>query len=68
MDLDYFSKNETGVIFGNDSTAMAVMETIDKIRSKKDTTLVGSGDILKYELYQTMNLATIFKLKGSTQH
>jgi 3-oxoacyl-[acyl-carrier-protein] synthase-1 len=65
MDLDFLSKNETGIIYGNDSTAGAVIETIDKIRSKKDTTLVGSGDIFKnMNCTVTMNLATIFKLKG----
>ena len=65
MDLDFLAKNETGIIYGNDSTAGAVIETIDKIRSKKDTTLVGSGDIFKnMNCTVTMNLATIFKLKG----
>jgi 3-oxoacyl-[acyl-carrier-protein] synthase-1 len=65
MDLDFLAKNETGIIYGNDSTAGAVIETIDKIRSKKDTTLVGSGDVFKnMNCTVTMNLATIFKLKG----
>jgi len=65
INIEYLEKNETGIIYGNDSTAAAVIETIDKIRSKKDTTLVGSGHIFKnMNSSVTMNLATIFKLKG----
>lgn len=65
LDIDYLAKNETGIIFGNDSTAAAVIETIDKIRLKKDTSLVGSGAIFQnMNCTVNMNLATIFKLKG----
>lgn len=65
LDADYFDKNETGIIFGNDSTAASVMETIDKARLKKDTTLIGSGDIFQnMNCTVNMNLSTIFKLKG----
>ncbi len=65
MDIDYLSENETGIIFGNDSTAGAVIETIDRIREKRDTTLVGSGAIFQnMNCTVNMNLATIFKLKG----
>lgn len=65
MDIDYLSKNETGIIFGNDSTAEAVVETVDRIRDKKDTSLVGSGAIFQnMNCSVNMNLATILKLKG----
>lgn len=65
LDAEYLDKNETGIIFGNDSTAMAVIEAVDKIREKKDTTLVGSGAIFQgMNCTVNMNLATIFKLKG----
>ncbi len=65
LDVDYLDKNDTGIIFGNDSTAQAVMQTIDKIREKKDTSLVGSGAIFQnMNCTVNMNLATIFKLKG----
>jgi len=41
------------------------MEATDKIRDKKDTTLVGSGSVFKsMNSTCSMNLATIFKLKG----
>jgi 3-oxoacyl-[acyl-carrier-protein] synthase-1 len=56
---------EVGVIYGNDSSAKAVSEAVDTIREKKDTTLVGSGSIFQsMNSTVTMNLATIYKLKG----
>ena len=65
VDLDFLIHNEVGIIFGNDSTAKSVIESIDIVRAKKDTTLVGSGGIFKsMNSTVTMNLATIFKLKG----
>jgi 3-oxoacyl-[acyl-carrier-protein] synthase-1 len=65
LDIDFLEKNETGIIFGNDSTAGSVMETIDKARKKKDNTLIGSGDIFhNMNCTVNMNLSTIYKLKG----
>jgi 3-oxoacyl-[acyl-carrier-protein] synthase-1 len=65
MDQDWIDKNEVGILFGNDSSAKAVMEAIDIVRAKKDTTLIGSGSIFQsMNCTVTMNLSTIFKLKG----
>ena len=65
LDIDFLEKNETGIIFGNDSTAGAVIETIDKARARKDNTLIGSGDIFQnMNCTVNMNLSTIYKLKG----
>lgn len=65
MDMDWVEKNEVGILYGNDSSAKAVSEAIDIIRAKKDTTLVGSGSIFQsMNCTVTMNLSTIFKLKG----
>ncbi|MGN6476733.1 MAG: beta-ketoacyl synthase N-terminal-like domain-containing protein, partial [Flavipsychrobacter sp.] len=65
MSNDYLEHNETGIIYGNDSCAQPVIEGIDLIREKKDTTLVGSGSVFQVlNSTVTMNLATIFKLKG----
>jgi len=62
---DYIDKNEVGILYGNDSTAKAVVDSVDKIREKKDTTLVGSGAIFKaMNSTVTMNLSTLFKLTG----
>ncbi|MDP1745057.1 MAG: beta-ketoacyl-[acyl-carrier-protein] synthase family protein, partial [Bacteroidota bacterium] len=65
MDIDWLDKNETGILFGNDSSAKAVTEATDIVRLKKDTTLIGSGSIFQsMNCTVTMNLSTIFKLKG----
>jgi 3-oxoacyl-[acyl-carrier-protein] synthase-1 len=65
LDTEYFAQNEAGILYGNDSTAAAVIESNDLIREKKDTTLVGSGAVFQtMNCTVTMNLSTIFKLRG----
>lgn len=65
IDQDFLDKNIVGILYGNDSTAKSVYESVAKILEKKDTTLVGSGAIFKaMNSSVTMNLATLFKLKG----
>ncbi|WP_299254221.1 beta-ketoacyl synthase [uncultured Aquimarina sp.] len=65
IDQEFLDNEEIGILFGNDSTAESVMQAIDKIRIKKDTTLVGSGGVFKsMNSTVTMNLSTVFKLKG----
>lgn len=65
IDQNYLDQHEIGVLYGNDSTAKSVIESVDKLREKKDTTLVGSGAIFKaMNSSVTMNLSTIFKLRG----
>jgi 3-oxoacyl-[acyl-carrier-protein] synthase-1 len=65
LDPDFIAANEVGILYGNDSSAKAVMEAIDIVRLKKDTTLIGSGSIFQsMNCTVTMNLSTIFKLKG----
>ena len=65
IDESYLEKNETGIVYGNDSCAQAVIEAIDLIREKKDTMMVGSGSVFQVlNSTVTMNLATIFKLRG----
>ncbi|MCX2678326.1 beta-ketoacyl-[acyl-carrier-protein] synthase family protein [Galbibacter sp. EGI 63066] len=65
VDQDFLDNNEAGIIYGNDSTARSIIESVDVIREKKDTALVGSGAIFKgMNSTVTMNLSTIFKLTG----
>lgn len=65
LDIDFLAENETGIIYGNDSSTRAVIEAIDVIREKRDTTLLGSGSIFQsMNCTITMNLSTIFRLKG----
>ena len=65
IDDDYLDNNIIGLLYGNDSTAKSVIEGIDRLREVKDTTLLGSGNIFKsMNSTITMNLSTIFRLKG----
>lgn len=65
MDMDFIEQHETGIVYGNDSCAQPVIEAIDLIREKKDTMMVGSGSVFQVlNSTVTMNLATIFKLRG----
>jgi 3-oxoacyl-[acyl-carrier-protein] synthase-1 len=65
LTIDFLETTETGIIFGNDSTAASVVEAVDKAREKHDTTLIGSGAIFQnMNSTVNMNLSTIFKLKG----
>ncbi|MBR4584438.1 MAG: beta-ketoacyl-[Bacteroidales bacterium] len=65
IDDEYLKNNEVGVIFGNDSSAKAVIESHEIAMEKKDTTLIGSSAIFQsINSTVTMNLSTIFHLKG----
>lgn len=65
LDHAFFDDNIVGLLFGNDSVSQSVWEAIELIRQKKDTTLVGSGAIFKsMNSTVTMNLSTIYKIKG----
>lgn len=65
LDESFLDTHEVGILYGNDSVSQAVVESIDIAREKKDTTLMGSGAIFKsMNSTVTMNLSTIFKLKG----
>lgn len=65
IDMEYLDHNEVGILYGNDSSAKAVIEAHALVMEKKDTTLMGSGAIFQsMNSTVTMNLSTIFKLKG----
>lgn len=65
IDQDYLDAHEVGLLYGNDSTAEAVMKSVDTMRDKKDTTLCGAGAIFQsMNSTVTMNLGCIFHLKG----
>ncbi len=62
---EYVADHEIGILYGNDSAAKPTIESIDIIREKKETIMVGSGAVFQtMNSTVTMNLATIFKLKG----
>ncbi|MDR1878741.1 MAG: beta-ketoacyl-[acyl-carrier-protein] synthase family protein [Bacteroidales bacterium] len=65
LEQDYLDTHEVGLLYGNDSSADAVVKSVDIMREKKDTTLIGSGAIFQsMNSTVSMNLACIFKLKG----
>lgn len=65
LDADMLEKCGAGIIYGNDSTAEAVIRGHERILEKKDTTLVGAASIFRsMNSTVTMNISTIFRLKG----
>lgn len=65
IDEAFLEENEVGILYGNDSVSKAIIDATDIIREKKDTALIGSGAIFKsMNSTITMNLSTIFKLRG----
>ncbi len=65
IDMDYLDSHDVGLIYGNDSSAEAVYQSVAKIMEKNDTMLCGSGAIFQsMNSTVTMNLGVIFHLKG----
>lgn len=65
IDQDYLNNHEVGLLYGNDSSTVPIINAVDIVREKKDTTLCGSGSIFQsMNSAVTMNLGCIFKLKG----
>ena len=65
VDEEYRDKNEIGIIFGNDSSAEPVIKAADIMKEKHDSALLGSGLIFQsMNSTVTMNLSTIFRIKG----
>lgn len=65
IDDAFLDSYEIGIMYGNDSVSKGIIEATDIIREKKDTALIGSGAIFKsMNSTVTMNLSTIFRLKG----
>ena len=65
LDQEALDESGAGIIYGNDSTAQAVIRGHERIMEKRDTTLVGAASIFRsMNSTVTMNLSTIFRLKG----
>lgn len=65
FDQDYIDSNEVGCIFGNDSSAKPVIEAAKIMDEKHDTELLGQSFIFQaMNSTVTMNLSTIFRLRG----
>lgn len=65
IDEDYLQNHEIGIFYGNDSSAKPVIDAHEIVKEKKDTQLMGSAAIFQsMNSNVTMNLSTIFHLKG----
>lgn len=65
IDMEFLEQNEVGILYGNDSSSIPVIDAIDIVRQKRDTTLIGSGSIFQsMNSTITMNLSVILKLRG----
>ena len=65
IDDDYLLANEVGVIFGNDSSAKAIVESATIMDEKHDSAMIGSGLIFQgMNSTVNMNMNTIFHLRG----
>ena len=65
IDQDYLRTHEVGILYGNDSSAQPVVEGADIIRKRKNTMMVGSGNMFQsMNSTATMNLSVIFSLRG----
>lgn len=65
IDEDFLNNNDVGILYGNDSSSIPVVEAADLMREKKDTMLLGSGSIFQsMNSTVSMNLSVILKLKG----
>ena len=65
LDEEYIEHHDIGLLYGNDSSADAVVKSVDTMRNKKNTRLVGSGAIFQsMNSTVTMNLGCLFKLRG----
>lgn len=65
IDDDYLLTHEVGVIFGNDSSAKAIVESANIMEEKHDSAMIGSGLIFQgMNSTVNMNMNTIFHLRG----
>jgi 3-oxoacyl-[acyl-carrier-protein] synthase-1 len=65
IDAAFMEKNAVGILYGNDSSALPVVESVDILRQKKDTMMIGSGYIFQsMNSTVSMNLSVIFKFRG----
>ena len=58
--------DQTGLIYGCDSSCIAAIEQVDSLREKGETKAIGSGQVFRSMTSTiTMNLNTLFKTRGA---
>ncbi len=64
---DLEGDSATGLIFGNDSSAVAAVEQVDLLRAAGETRSIGSGHIFRLLTSTiTLNISTILGIRGSS--
>ncbi|MDR1974369.1 MAG: beta-ketoacyl-[acyl-carrier-protein] synthase family protein [Bacteroidales bacterium] len=65
IDESFLHDNEVGILYGNDSSAVPVITGVDIVRERRNTALIGSGNIFQsMNSTVTMNLSCLFNLRG----
>lgn len=60
------ANEETGLIYGCDSSCIAAVEQVDALRTRRETKAIGSGQVFRSMTSSiTMNLNTLLKTRGA---
>ena len=66
IDEDYLRDNEVGIIYGNDSSAKAIVESNEIMKTTRDSELIGAANIFQSMTSTvSMNMSTAFRLRGA---
>lgn len=66
LSSDAIDNDQTGLIYGCDSSCIAAIEQVEALRQRGETKGIGSGHIFRSMTSNvTMNLNTLFKTKGA---
>jgi len=66
FDAESIQNDQTGLLYGCDSSAIAAIEQVDALREKGETKSIGSGQVFRsMNSTITMNLNTLFKTQGA---
>ncbi len=66
LNEDDLHNDESGLIFGCDSSCIAALDQVKRLKERGETSLIGSGAVFRsMTSCVTMNLNTIFKTRGA---
>lgn len=66
LSTEEIQNDETGLVFGCDSSCIAVVEQVDLLRQRGETKLIGSGQVFRsMTSCITMNLNTLLQTRGA---
>lgn len=66
LDAESIHNDQTGLLYGCDSSSIAAIEQVDALREKGETKSIGSGQVFRsMNSTITMNLNTLFKTQGA---